>query len=61
MNKGGIAFRCNIQITKRPELRFRGVVGDGTREVRFEWGEGKRLLEGVLSPKFSGPQLNAVG
>jgi hypothetical protein len=28
--------RCNIQITKTPELRFHVVLGDGTGEVRFE-------------------------
>jgi hypothetical protein len=28
--------RCKSQITKRPELRFRAVVGYGTSEVRFE-------------------------
>jgi hypothetical protein len=28
--------RCNIQITKTPELRFRAVLGDGIREVHFE-------------------------
>ena len=26
----------NTQITKLPELRFRAVLGDGIREVRFE-------------------------
>jgi hypothetical protein len=30
------ASRCNTENTKRPELRFRAVLGDGTREVRFE-------------------------
>ena len=39
VNKGGIAFRCNIQITKTPELRFHAVLGDGDREVRLEWGD----------------------
>jgi hypothetical protein len=33
---GGFAFRCNIQNTKRPELRFRAFPGDGTTEVRFK-------------------------
>jgi hypothetical protein len=37
VNKGGIAFRCNIQITKTFELRFHAVLGDGVREVSFEW------------------------
>jgi hypothetical protein len=31
-----IAVRCNTQITKRPELRFRAVLGDHYREVHFE-------------------------
>ena len=36
VNKGGTAFRCKSQITKTPELRFRVVLGNGRREVRFE-------------------------
>src|SRR3712207_9581783 len=30
------APRCNIENTKRSELRFRAVLGDGNREVRFD-------------------------
>jgi hypothetical protein len=41
--------RCNIENTKRPELRFRAVLGAATREVRFERGQGKHLVEGVFS------------
>jgi hypothetical protein len=42
--------RCNTQITKTPELRLRAVLGNnGDREVRWEWGQGKRLVEGALS------------
>jgi hypothetical protein len=32
---GSYASRCNTQITKTPELRFRAVLGGG-REVHFE-------------------------
>ena len=50
VNKGGIGFRSNIQMTKTPELRFRAVLGNnGDRGVRLEWGQGKRLVEGALS------------
>jgi hypothetical protein len=30
------APRCNIENTKRPELRFRAALNGGWREVRFE-------------------------
>jgi hypothetical protein len=29
-------FRCNTQITKLHEIRFRAILGDGTSEVRLE-------------------------
>jgi hypothetical protein len=35
---GGFVPRCNSQNTKQSEVRFNAVLGDGTREVRFEWG-----------------------
>ena len=33
---GGTAMGCWSRNTKLPELAFHAVVGDGTREVRFE-------------------------
>jgi hypothetical protein len=38
VNKGSIAFRCNTQFTKIPELRFHAVLGGDATEVRFEGG-----------------------
>jgi hypothetical protein len=32
--------------TKHLELRFHALLGNGDREVRLEWGQGKRLVEG---------------
>jgi hypothetical protein len=40
VNKGGIALRCKSQNTKRSEIRFHAVLGDGAQEVQFEWGTG---------------------
>lgn len=31
---------CNTQNTKQHEVRFRAIVGDGVREVRFECAAG---------------------
>jgi hypothetical protein len=31
------APQCNTRITKRYELAFRAILGDGTPEVWFEW------------------------
>jgi hypothetical protein len=36
MGRGGTAIACRSQNTKLPELRFRAVLGDGDRELRFE-------------------------
>ena len=46
--------RYKSQITRRSELGFHAVLGDGQREVRLEWGtQAKRLVEDVLSLEFS--------
>jgi hypothetical protein len=34
--ESGVTSGRNIQTTKSPELRFRAVLGDGARELRFE-------------------------
>jgi hypothetical protein len=35
VNEGGIAFRCNIQITKQVELRFHAVQVQGICELKL--------------------------
>jgi hypothetical protein len=37
--ENGVASRCNTQNTELFEFRFHTVLGDGAREVRFEWGD----------------------
>jgi hypothetical protein len=37
-------FRCTSQSTKSPELKFRALLADGTREVRFERVVANRML-----------------
>ena len=32
----GTAVGCNSQNTKLPELRFRAILDDGVRDIRFE-------------------------
>jgi hypothetical protein len=37
---GSSVTRCKFRLTKQSEIRFHAVLGDGAREVRFEWGTG---------------------
>jgi transposase len=37
---GSAVPRCKSQTTKQAEIRFHASLGDGGREVRFEWGIG---------------------
>jgi hypothetical protein len=46
---GGFVPRCKSQNTKHSEVRFYALLGGGVREVRLEWGDGRRLVGDVFS------------
>jgi hypothetical protein len=41
-----LRFDASPKNTKQSGVSFNAFLGDGTREVRFEWGKGKQLFTG---------------